>query len=372
MGFSLSDIFNPISSALEFIGTPVSWGNEATGALAKELGGVTGINELKRGGQTWQDISRDPMARKALGAAATYGAASYAAPYLMSTFAGAEPALSAVEMANLAEGAPLTANAAGASSITGASPVVAAETVTPLTVGQIAAQVGSSAGKEAATAWPWAVPAVAAGAGAATGAALAPEGSSAFTPMQAAQLEADIAAGEIPAGTDVLSSFGAGQGVKDAATGSMKWVGENPLSSLMVLNLLNSWNQANMMKGGNEAQQQSYLDYLKNINPTEEQKMAQLNAARADIAAKSTLTQKKLDETLAARGVRGKGKVAETGDLAEKRRLAENAAYNMIWGKTNVPTAPGPVPYAPSVGNLAAGSTAQLFAQELARRSLSA
>ena len=146
-----------------------------------------------------------------------------------------------------------------------------------------------------------------------------------------------------------------------------KWIGNNKMTTFMALNLLNSLNQANMIKSGNKAQQQSYEDYLKTINPSDVVKQQQYDILANQARTAGTLTQKKIDESLAARGVRGKGKAAVTGDVSEATRKAMNDAYNMVFSKFNVPNAPGPVNYNPSVTNLAAVNAAQLFAQELAR-----
>ena len=172
-----------------------------------------------------------------------------------------------------------------------------------------------------------------------------------------------------------MSAIDAGSGATKFMDNPLQWTGEaitnNPFKSLIALNALNSLNKADMMKGGNEAQQQSYSNYLGAINPDETTKNAQLNVLKSNISEQSGLAQRRLDDTLAARGIRGKGRAAPTGDISEAQRKAENEAYNQIFGKFNVPGAPGPANYSPSAGNLAMGDATsvanQLLALQLAR-----
>jgi hypothetical protein len=174
-----------------------------------------------------------------------------------------------------------------------------------------------------------------------------------------------------PAGVSASpeAATGVGQWVKDAATGAMKWVGENKLKSaglgLMASNVISSMNQSNMMQGANEAQQQSYKEYLNALNPTEDVKSSRYNALASNVRSQSTAAQKKIDDALAARGVRGKGKAAPAGDVSEAEREALNQAYNQIYGTYNVPGSPGPTNYSPSGTNLAVGNTTQLASQAL-------
>ena len=194
-------------------------------------------------------------------------------------------------------------------------------------------------------------------------------------PGAAPGVEALPSAAGLSTGAETLTSADFGSGATKFMDSPLKWTGEaitgNPFKSLMALNALNSLNKADMMKGGNTAQQESYDKYLNAINPDEATKNAQLNVLKSNITEQGTLAQRRMDDTLAARGIRGKGKAAPAGDLSEAKRKAENAAYNQIFGKFNVPTTPGPVNYSPSVGNIAAGDATnvanQLLAMQLMR-----
>jgi hypothetical protein len=126
------------------------------------------------------------------------------------------------------------------------------------------------------------------------------------------------------------------------------------------LNVANSFNQANMMKGVNDAQQKSYQDYLNAINPTPAVKQTQYNTLAGNVDTQANIAQKQTADSLAARGIRGKGAAAPVGDVSEASRMAKNAAYNKIFGTYNVPGSPGPANYSPSATNIGVGNASQL------------
>ncbi len=128
---------------------------------------------------------------------------------------------------------------------------------------------------------------------------------------------------------------------------------------LTALNALNSYNQASMTKGANQAQQQSWQDYLNAINPPETVKAQRYGAGLGEVERTGTQTREKVASQMAARGVRGRGTAAPTGDVAEAERQAKNLLYNQIYGQYNVPSAPGPSNYAPSGGQLFGANTTQ-------------
>ncbi len=130
-------------------------------------------------------------------------------------------------------------------------------------------------------------------------------------------------------------------------------------TGLVALNALNSYNQASMMKGANTANQQSWQDYLNAINPPETVKAQRYGAGLGEVERTGTQTREKVASQMAARGVRGRGTAAPTGDVAEAERQAKNLLYNQIYGQYNVPSAPGPSNYAPSGGQLFGANTTQ-------------
>lgn len=130
-------------------------------------------------------------------------------------------------------------------------------------------------------------------------------------------------------------------------------------AAMMGMNLLNSANQAKMAKGVNDAQVQSYQDYLKTINPPEDVKATRFNAQKANILTESNAAARRMNDMLAARGIRGKGAAAPTGDYTQAVNDAVNRAYFDVYGKYNVPSGPGPANYSPSAGNIATGQAAQ-------------
>ena len=77
MGLSFGDITKPFKAATKSVGQVASWAPELAGAIVKEGGKITGINELKRAGQTVQDIGRDDAFRQLAGTAALIAAGYY-------------------------------------------------------------------------------------------------------------------------------------------------------------------------------------------------------------------------------------------------------------------------------------------------------
>ena len=134
-------------------------------------------------------------------------------------------------------------------------------------------------------------------------------------------------------------------------------------AGLQAANLLSSGLQSSMMKGANDAQTKSYEDYLSAINPPAAVKDTQFAALAENARTQGNIAKKRVADTLAARGITGKGMAAPTGDFAQAEKDAINAAYNKIFGTYNVPSTPGPVNYAPSTGQLAGSNLAQMTAQ---------
>jgi len=152
---------------------------------------------------------------------------------------------------------------------------------------------------------------------------------------------------------------GATTGNKGMVGNAWDWMGANKgktaLGGMALLNVINSMNQANMAQGVNEAQQRSYNDYLSAINPPPSVRQSRYQESLGNIAATSKNARQNVLNTMAARGVRGRGMAAPTGDLAEAERQSRNQAYNQAFGTWAAPGSPGPANYAPGAGNLALG-----------------
>lgn len=237
---------------------------------------------------------------------------------------------------------PTSTAAAGWSGITGAAPLTAAEEAA-------AGWSGITGAAPLATA-----PPMAAGASALPGATAALPAT-----MGWPEFEAMNAAGQLGGGATTAAPATTG-GVWD-------WIKANPMKAagagMLASSVLGSTSQAGMMQDVNQAQQQSYQDYLSAINPPEEVKDVRYDILAEQTKTQANLAQKRLEESLAQRGVRGKGTAAPTGDLAEAERQALNTAYNQIFGTYNVPSTPGPVSYAPSAGELTTSNISQMLAQ---------
>ena len=145
----------------------------------------------------------------------------------------------------------------------------------------------------------------------------------------------------------------------------MDYLMSNPGKSAMtLLNIINSYNKANMQKDLSDAQQQSYQKYLNAINADDKTKATQYEAAKGSVSAEMDRMQKQLTNTMAARGIRGKGTAGKSGDLSLAKQKMLNDAYNKIYGTYNVPSTPGPTAYAPS-GNQTLLSDATQYANYL-------
>lgn len=186
------------------------------------------------------------------------------------------------------------------------------------------------------------------------------------TPMFPSGIEEAVDLNPSGIGPFEPSFKGVGQGAWDLITKNPTML---PGSAMAIMNLLNSKNKAGMMGDLNTAQQQSYkdytgaqtknyTDYLNAINPPADVKSSQFNTLLSNVNTQATLAAKRTADAMAARGVRGRGTAAPSGDLSEARRKAASDAYNQIYGKFNVPSgplniAPGPANYAPSTGDVA-------------------
>lgn len=116
--------------------------------------------------------------------------------------------------------------------------------------------------------------------------------------------------------------------------------------------ILNAINQAGMAEDMNDAQTKSYEDYLSLINPPEEVKQARYNTLRNQVSTTATDARRRLRDTLASRGIRGRGIGGPNAALERSVMDAQNNAFNQIYGTYNVPGEAPPVNYAPSTANI--------------------
>jgi hypothetical protein len=134
---------------------------------------------------------------------------------------------------------------------------------------------------------------------------------------------------------------------------------------------LASKNQADMMKDYAAASRQAWNDYLARMQPSASEKAASYNAQMSDIASQGTQAARRLNNTLAARGIRGRGTVSPNVNLQSQIMDASNDAYNNVYGIENrypygTPTQT-PTFYYPSTGNLmgtSLGQTANYWAPQ--------
>lgn len=185
----------------------------------------------------------------------------------------------------------------------------------------------------------------------------------------------------ISPGVDYIGPPSAGEGgastlspveVDEGAGGPLSFLGKNKtLPILAGSQLLNTFAQKDMFEGLNEAQGQSYADYLKSINPPDSVKQARFREAKSNISNTATTARRRLSDTLAARGIRGRGTASPNAGLERGVMKAENDAYNQIFGQYNVPGTPPPVNYTPGIASLLGKNVSDigtlLFLQELAK-----
>lgn len=209
---------------------------------------------------------------------------------------------------------PLITEAAGGTAGASAAPFVVDSTLAP-TVGGTAGTVGAGSG------------------------------------LTADQIAAISAAGA-KAGTattqGVTMGTAAGSGVGGYLSSAAKLMKDHPVLTTMGANLLSSALQSGLVGDANDAQAESYQAYLNSLNPTEAVKGTRFNQLAENARTQGALTQTALDESLAERGVRGKGKAAPTGDASLLTKNAINNAYNQVYGSYNVPGVTPPVNYTPN------------------------
>ena len=119
---------------------------------------------------------------------------------------------------------------------------------------------------------------------------------------------------------------------------------------------LASRNQASMMEDLADKQAQSYNRYQSMLQPSAAERESSYNAQAGNLRTNAELGSRRLNNSLAARGIRGRGTVSPNVNFQKDVMGAENNLYNDIYGIANrypygTPPAP-PVDYAPSTGQL--------------------
>ena len=118
--------------------------------------------------------------------------------------------------------------------------------------------------------------------------------------------------------------------------------------------------QSNQMKDLAEKQAKSYKDYLSAINPPAEVKQTQFNQLKDQVMSQAPVARRRLEDSLASRGIRGAGAAAPMGSQESQIQKALNDAYFKIYGTYNVPGSPGPTSATPSAGSLLGMNAGQI------------
>jgi hypothetical protein len=110
--------------------------------------------------------------------------------------------------------------------------------------------------------------------------------------------------------------------------------------------------QSNQMEDVAKKQAKSYKDYLSAINPPAEVKQANYNQLASQVMSQAPVARRRLEDTLASRGIRGAGGAAPMGSQDSNIQKALNDAYFKVYGTYNVPSSPGPVSATPSAAEI--------------------
>lgn len=138
----------------------------------------------------------------------------------------------------------------------------------------------------------------------------------------------------------------------DVAGSGIDWGGIAQKVVPIGMSIYGANQQAKMGQGLADAQNASYQQYLDTLNPSAEAKEAQFNALKSQVTSQAPIMRRKLSNQLASRGVRGQGLASPISSVAKDTQSDINNAYFNVYGKYNTPSAPPPVNYAPSTGNI--------------------
>jgi len=132
------------------------------------------------------------------------------------------------------------------------------------------------------------------------------------------------------------------------------WDKSTPLRMIAGLGsqVLGANSESNMMKGLNEAQAQSYQDYLGGLNPPQSVLDTRFNQLKNQVISSAPTARRRISDEMASRGIKGRGAASP---IAQNERAIQddiNRAYFQTYGNYNVPQMAPPVNYTPSTGQL--------------------
>ena len=140
---------------------------------------------------------------------------------------------------------------------------------------------------------------------------------------------------------DFMSSFDLGD--------YSSWIGP-AISGAAIIG--GSMAQANQMEDAAKKQSKSYKDYLSAINPPAEVKETNYNQLANQVMSQAPVARRRLEDSLASRGVRGQGAAAPMGSQDSNIQKALNDAYFKVYGNYNVPNQMAPTSSTPNAGEI--------------------
>lgn len=127
------------------------------------------------------------------------------------------------------------------------------------------------------------------------------------------------------------------------------------------VNYLGGRQQAKIAKKAEKKEDRRWDQYLNSINPPQDVLDTRFAAAKNQIVGSAPTAMRRVENTLASRGIKGKGAVSPISDQAQSVQDALNQAYFQTYGNYNVPARPGPASVAPSGNQLFAINAAKSF-----------
>jgi len=166
---------------------------------------------------------------------------------------------------------------------------------------------------------------------------------------------------------DGVKNFFGGGGGSDGATstGGTDWTSLIGPALSLGATVYGASKQADMADKAADAERKSYKAYLNTINPPDEVKETRFNELKSQVLSQVPGMQRRLEDQLASRGIRGAGAAAPIGDFDEATQKALNDAYFKIYGQYNVPNTPGPATAAPSTTDILGSNLGQVGAYML-------
>ena len=110
--------------------------------------------------------------------------------------------------------------------------------------------------------------------------------------------------------------------------------------------------QADQMKDIAKKQSKSYKDYLSAINPPDSVKEVNFNQLKDQVMSQAPVARRRLEDSLASRGIRGAGGAAPLGNQDAQIQKALNDAYFKVYGSYNVPNTMAPTSGTPNAGQI--------------------